>query len=153
MRRTLGTALLLAAFLPAAALAQESRRNADKEPEKNAGRPEIELKATPLIVFSPAKVTVRAEFKGGQTDYEPFYCATVVWDWDDGTTSEYTPDCPPYEAGVSAIRRYLSNTHVFQTAGRYNVRLRLKKGDKVVGGATTLVQVRGGLRDMTDPMR
>lgn len=127
--------------------AQDKAAAKDDDP-----RPEITLKVAPLIAFSPAKVTVRAEFRGGDRDYEPFYCTTIVWDWDDGTTSENTPDCAPYEAGKSEIRRYLSNTHTFTMAGRYNVRLRMKKGDKVVGGASTIVQVRAGIRDMsTDP--
>lgn len=149
MWRMLGTAIVLA-WLPTCAWAQGAHPDEGKAPDRDAGRPEIELKATPLIVFSPAKVTVRAEFKGGASDYEPYYCATIVWDWDDGTSSEYTPDCAPYEAGTSTIRRFLSATHVFQTAGRYTVRLRLKKSDKAIGGATTLIQVRGGLRDMTE---
>lgn len=132
--------------------AQDGGKDAAKASGKDAGRPEISLRVTPLITFSPAKVTVRAEFKGGARDYEPFYCTTIVWDWDDGTTSENTPDCAPYEPGTSEIRRFLSNTHTYTMAGRYNVRLRLKKGDRVVGGATTIVQVRAGIRDsIADP--
>lgn len=132
-------------------MAQDAPTRDGKGQDKDAGKPEIALKVTPLIAFSPAKITVRAEFKGGTLDYEPYYCTTVLWDWDDGTSSENTPDCAPYEPGKSEIRRYLSNTHTYQMAGRYTVRLRLKKGERVVGGATTVVQVRAGIRDMTDP--
>jgi hypothetical protein len=32
--------------------------------------------------------------------------------------------------------------------GRYQVRFKLKQGDKVVGSGTTTVQIRSGLRDM-----
>ena len=134
------------------AVAQDGGQGKPQAKDDDDARPEITLKVAPLIAFSPAKVTVRAEFRGGARDYEPFYCTTIVWDWDDGTTSENTPDCPPYESGTSEIRRYLSNTHTFTMAGRYNVRLRMKKGDKVVGGASTVVQVRAGLRDQSiDP--
>ena len=134
------------------AVAQDGGQGKPQAKDDDDARPEITLKVAPLIAFSPAKVTVRAEFRGGARDYEPFYCTTIVWDWDDGTTSENTPDCPPYESGTSEIRRYLSNTHTFTMAGRYNVRLRMKKGDKVVGGASTVVQVRPGLRDQSiDP--
>lgn len=145
MTRTLG-AVILVAMGSAAAVAQDKA----KDPEQEKNRPEIGLKVTPLISFSPAKVTVRAEFKGGALDYEPYYCTTIVWDWDDGTTSENTPDCAPYEPGKSEIRRYLSSTHTYTMAGRYNVRFRMKKGDRVVGGASTLVQVRPGIRDMSE---
>lgn len=132
-------------------VAQDGAQDKPRAKDDDA-RPEITLKVSPLIAFSPAKITVRAEFRGGARDYEPFYCTTILWDWDDGTTSENTPDCAPYEPGKSEIRRYLSNTHTFTTAGRYNVRLRMKKGDKVMGGATTVVQVRAGIRDQsTDP--
>ncbi len=156
MTRTFGAAFLVA-ICTAALVAQDrpaDRQAAGKDDKsgRDDDRPEISLRVTPLIAFSPAKITVRAEFKGGATDYEPFYCTTIVWDWDDGTTSENTPDCAPYEAGSSEIRRYVSNTHTYSMAGRYNVRFRMKKGDRVVGGATTMVQVRAGIRDMTlDP--
>ena len=36
-------------------------------------------------------------------------------------------------------------------AGRYNVRFRMKKGDRTVGGNATVVQVRPGIRDATEP--
>ena len=91
------------------------------------------------------------DIKGGALDYEPFYCTTIIWDWDDGTSSENTADCPPYESGQSEIRRYYSSTHTYCMAGRYNVRFRMKKGDRVVGGSSTVVQVRPGLRDPSEP--
>jgi hypothetical protein len=150
MMRTFAAAVLVA-MCSAGVMAQNAPARDGKGQDKDAGKPDINLKVTPLIAFSPAKITVRAEFKGGSIDYEPFYCTTVLWDWDDGTSSENTPDCAPYEPGKSEIRRYLSNTHTYQLAGRYTVRLRLKKGERVVGGATTVVQVRPGIRDMTEP--
>ena len=149
MTRTFGAAILVA-MCTAAVSAQDAGQDKPKESGKDATRPEIGLKVTPLIAFSPAKVSVRAEFKGGALDYEPYYCTTIVWDWDDGTTSENTPDCTPYEPGKSEIRRYVSSTHTYTMAGRYNVRFRMKKGDRVVGGATTVVQIRPGIRDMSE---
>jgi len=140
------TAILAGAWSVAAA-AQAPVQEKDEKAPKDEARPEIGLKVSPLIAFSPAKISVRAEIKGGAGDYEPFYCNTIVWDWDDGTTSENTPDCTPYEPGQSQIRRYYSSTHLYQMAGRYNVRFRLKKGDKTVGGNATIVQVRPGIRD------
>jgi hypothetical protein len=144
------TAVLVGAWSVAAA-AQAPGQEKDEKAPKDEARPEIGLKVSPLISFSPAKISVRAEIKGGAADYEPFYCNTIVWDWDDGTTSENTPDCPPYEPGQSQIRRYYSNTHMYQMAGRYNVRFRMKKGDRTVGGNATVVQVRPGIRDAAEP--
>ena len=150
MTRMWRTAILVGAWSVAVAAQGPAQEKNDKAP-KDEARPEIGLKVSPLIAFSPAKISVRAELKGGALDYEPFYCNTIIWDWDDGTTSENTPDCPPYEAGQSQIRRYYSSTHTYQTAGRYNVRFRMKKGDRTVGGNATLVQVRPGIRDPSEP--
>ena len=143
-------ALILTVACGVATGAQEPAQEKEGTADKEAARPEIGLKVTPLIAFSPAKVTVRAELKGGDTDYEAFYCPTIVWDWDDGTSSENTADCAPYEPGKSEIRRFYSATHTYQMAGRYNVRFRMKKGDRVVGGTSYVVQVRAGLRDPSE---
>ncbi|WP_239488465.1 hypothetical protein [Luteitalea sp. TBR-22] len=143
-------AAVLAVVSGVALAAQGSAQDKDARATRDEGRPEINIKVTPLIAFSPAKVTVRAEMKGGALDYEPYYCPTIVWDWDDGTSSENTADCAPYEPGKSEIRRYYSSTHTYEMAGRYTVRFRMKKGDKVVGGQATLVQVRAGIRDPSE---
>jgi hypothetical protein len=143
-------AAILVAACGVATAAQEPAQEKDGKAAKDAARPEIGLKITPLIAFSPAKISVRAELKGGAVDYEPFYCPTIVWDWDDGTSSENTPDCTPYEPGQSEIRRYYSSTHTYQMAGRYNVRFRMKKGDRVVGATSYVVQVRPGIRDPSE---
>jgi hypothetical protein len=141
----LRTAALLSLTFPGGAVMAYG--SADAAPSR-ADRPSITLKATPLVAFSPARISVRAELKGGADDFEQYYCSSVEWEWGDGTVSETTTDCDPYEAGKSEIRRYYSGTHTFTTAGRYQVRFKLKKGDKVVGGGVTTVQVRGGIRDM-----
>ena len=152
MRRRWAAAVLVAMCGTAGAAMARDATQEKPAAGKDEARPEITLKVAPLISFSPAKITVRAEFRGGARDYEPFYCTTIVWDWDDGTTSENTPDCAPYEPGTSEIRRYLSSTHTYTMAGRYNVRFRMKKGDRVVGGSSTVVQVRPGIRDYsTEP--
>ena len=93
--------------------------------------------------MAPSKVTLRAELVGGANDYEDFYCPTIEWDWDDGTMSESTSDCEPYEAGKSEIKRRFTIEHVFR-AGYYHVAFRLKRRDKAVAAATTTVQVQGG---------
>jgi hypothetical protein len=143
------TAVLLAlALLGTAPLVAQRQR--DEAPPKT-DRPSIVLRAAPMVAFSPARVSVRAELRGGADDFEQYYCSGVEWDWGDGTISETTTDCDPYEPGKSEIRRYYSGTHTFTTGGRFQVRFKLKQGDKVVGTGTTAVQVRGGIRDMTTP--
>lgn len=115
-------------------------------PDKKA-KPSVSLKVTPVIGFSPARMVVTAELKGGADDYEEFYCATVEWDWGDDTRSESKTDCEPYEAGKSEIKRHFTVDHTYNTAGEYRVQFRLKQKNKVVGFGSADVKVRPGIRD------
>lgn len=112
--------------------------------EEEDGEPELRLQASPRVAFAPAEILVLAELRGGPDDYEPLYCASVEWEWDDGTRSESTPDCDPYEPGVSEIRRRYSMRHRFSVGGSYEVRLNLKQRDDVVASERTTIEVRGG---------
>lgn len=108
----------------------------------------ISLKATPAIGFSPARVVVTAEVKGGPNDAEALYCASVEWIWGDDTRSESKTDCEPYVAGQSEIKRRFTLDHVYQTAGQYRVEFYLKQKNKRVLGGRTNVTVRPGVRDI-----
>ena len=123
--------------------AQNDDKN-DKDKKKGAT---LVLKATPPIAFSPAKIFVTAELKGGAWDTDEFYCPGLEWDWGDGTKSESSNDCPPYEAGKSTIEHRWSASHTFQTADSYRVQLRLLRGSKTIVGGNTSVQVKPGVRD------
>jgi hypothetical protein len=108
-------------------------------------KPSLSLKATPAVSFAPARIVVVAEVKGGANDFEDFYCPTVEWEWGDLTTSTSEADCVPYEAGKSEIKRRYTVEHRYKNPGGFRIMLRLKKGDRVVASANTLVQVRPGL--------
>jgi hypothetical protein len=136
--RTSASALALALSVSAAAHAQK-----DTKEGKDDKRPKITLKAQPIISMAPSKVTLRAELVGGANDYQEFYCPTIEWDWDDGTMSESTSDCEPYEAGKSEIKRRFTVEHVFR-AGYFHVAFRIKRHDKAIATATATVQVQGG---------
>ena len=110
-------------------------------------KPSITVRANPTAGFSPLKVVLSAEIKGGPDDFAEFYCPTIEWIWGDDTRAESTSDCEPYEAGKSEIRRRYTVTRIFQIAGNYKVEFRLKQKNKVVGAGSTNVQVRPGLRD------
>jgi hypothetical protein len=112
-------------------------------------KPSLSLKATPPISFSPAKVRVVAEVRGGADDYEDFYCPTIEWDWGDGTISENGEDCNPYEAGKSTIRRRFSAEHTFRMSGNFKVVFKLKRKTKTIAATSVSVQVRPGLREQT----
>jgi hypothetical protein len=113
----------------------------------NEKKPSISLRANPTAGFSPLKVFLAAEIKGGPDDFADYYCPTIEWVWGDDTRAESTTDCDPYEAGKSEIQRRYSVTRIFQTAGNYKVEFRLKQKNKVVGAGSITVQVRPGLRD------
>lgn len=106
--------------------------------------PELRLRASPRVGFSPAEILFIGELRGGSDHHEPFYCASVEWEWDDGTHSERIPDCDPFEPGTSEIRRRFSRRHTFEHSGRYEVRLSLKRRDDVIASVQTIVEVRGG---------
>lgn len=110
-------------------------------------RPSLSLKVAPAVAFSPARVVFVAELRGGANDYEEYYCPGVEWEWGDGTTSENSEDCDPYEDGRSEIRRRWTVEHVYRTSGTYRVYFRLERHDKVLGAANVTVQIRPGVRD------
>jgi hypothetical protein len=142
--RTGASALALALCVPLVARAQKDNKdNAGKDGDK---RPKLTLKAQPIISMSPSKVTLRAELVGGANDYEELYCPTIEWDWDDGTQSESTLDCEPYQAGKSEIKRRFIVEHLFR-AGSHHIAFRLKRRDKVLASATTTIQVQAGGAD------
>ncbi len=103
--------------------------------------PDLELRATPSLAFAPAEVVFTGRLRGGADDDERYYCVSAEWDWDDGTISESTFDCEPYEPGVSEIRRRFSRRHIFNEGGRYEIRLTLKRGDDIVATSRTAIAI------------
>jgi hypothetical protein len=149
-RRSWWIALLCfaSATLFAAAAGQDERSGGDTSRVDAARRPKLTLKAQPPVSITPARVVLTAELVGGADDYEEFYCPTTEWDWGDGTTSESTLDCEPYEAGKSQIKRRFTVEHRFinATAGSVRITFRLKRNDKVLALATANVQVQQGFQ-------
>src|SRR3954447_3938937 len=135
---------VLAATMLTAQQPSKSPKEQDKDKDK---RPTLKLTARPPLGMSPARVVLTGDLNGGPNDAEDFYCPTVEWDWGDGTTSESTSDCDPYEPGKSEIKRRYTTEHIFR-AGNYRVALRLKKRDKMISSATVVVEVRPGIRDL-----
>ena len=139
----IGGACLL--VMPALTVGAGQRAD-DKKDKDQDKRPKINLSARPIISVSPSKVSLTADLQGGPNDSEEYYCPTIEWDWGDGTMSESSNDCEPYEPGKSQIRRRYSVQHVFR-AGTYRITFRVKKRDKVLQAATTNIEVRPGVRE------
>jgi hypothetical protein len=139
----------LAALLAAGLLGTGVLPASGADAQENGKKPSLSLKASPPIAFSPARVRVVAEFRGGADDYQQYYCPTIEWDWGDGTVSENTVDCDPYEAGKSEIRRRFSAEHTYQQSGSYKVYFKLKQKTKTVVAGSVSVRVRPGIREQT----
>jgi hypothetical protein len=118
--------------------------NPPPDKEKHAT---IELRATPSIAFSPARVVVTADLLGGGEDASELYCPSIEWVWGDGTRSDEASDCDPYQPGKSEIQRHFAADRVFETSGDYRVQFRLRQKDKVVAAGSTLVKIRPGVRE------
>ena len=116
----------------------------EAKPKTEGKRPQITLKATPASGMVPVRISGVAELKGGDDDFEDYYCPTIEWTWGDGTVSESSNDCEPYESGKSQIKRKYSVTHPYKQGGHYRITFKLKQKQKVVGGANTVVQLLGG---------
>ena len=110
-------------------------------------KPSLSLKATPPVGFSPLRVRLAVDVRGGSDDYEEFYCPTIEWDWGDGTVSGNSEDCDPYQSGKSSIKRRYSIEHVFRQPGTFQVFFRLKQRDRVIAASSSNIQVRPGVRD------
>lgn len=151
--RRLAWSSALCVSLSAAVATIGAQKNGGKDAKDapDAKRPQIRLKANPIISVSPAKVTLTAEIVGGANDFEEFYCPTVEWDWGDETKSESTTDCEPYEAGKSEIKRRFTTQHIYRLSGEYRIQILLKKKDKAAAAANVNVQVRPGLNEPPRP--
>ena len=133
-----------------AALALGFAADLGAQRESDGRKPSLALRATPPVGFSPLKVRVVVDIRGGADDFADFYCASVEWDWADGTVSESSEDCEPYQAGKSTIRRRYTAEHTFQQSGSYQIYFRLKQNNRVVGSGNGTVQVRAGVREGID---
>jgi hypothetical protein len=126
------------------ALATGSASGAQKGDDK---KPSLSLRATPPVGFSPLRVRLVVDVRGGADDYADFYCPAIEWDWGDGTVSGNSEDCDPYQPGKSTIRRRYATEHVFRQPGTWQVFFRLKQRDRVIAASSSNVQVRVGVRD------
>jgi hypothetical protein len=134
-----GLLAMTACLLMTAGTALLAQSNDDRQ-----GRPRLSLRASPPVGIAPARIVLTAILDGGANDYQDYYCASVEWDWGDGTRSEASSDCDPYEAGKSEIRRRFTTERMFRRAGNNKVVIRLKQRDKEVAAATINVVIQPG---------
>jgi len=141
---------VLLTLVAAATLGFASAAVVDAQRDGDGKKPSLAFRATPPVGFSPLRVRVVVDVRGGADDFQDFYCPSVEWDWADGTVSESSEDCEPYAAGKSAIRRRFTAEHTYRQSGQYQIYFRLKQKDRVVGAGNGTVQVRAGVREEFD---
>jgi len=139
-RRTIAIGVLC---LAAAAGGHVVHAQRDSKPKEENQRPKLSLKAQPNVGIAPVRIVLTAELTGGANDFQEYYCPTILWDWADGTESESTFDCEPYEPGKSEIKRRYTVQHTFR-AGSHKVWVRLKRNDKLLASANVTIQVQPG---------
>ena len=104
----------------------------------------LELRASPQVAFSPARIVLTGELKGISSKDEELFCPEVEWDWGDGTQSTASADCGPFEPDTSETKLRYVQQHTFDYPGRFKVVLRLKRGPQLLLAGTTTLTVRAG---------
>lgn len=135
---------LCAVVVGLAVLAPSGAAGSGQQRDAEGRKPSLSLRATPTAGVSPLRVRANLELRDGSDDYADFYCPAVEWEWGDGTSSEASVDCAPYEAGKSVIQRRYTSDHVYRGAGSYRLVFKIKQRNRQVAAVSTTVTVRGG---------
>ncbi|MGE0450137.1 MAG: hypothetical protein AB7Q29_11210 [Vicinamibacterales bacterium] len=145
MSKLTPAALIASTCLVLAPIGSTAEAQRTDKPRDDNRRPRMTVRAQPQLATAPARVVLTGELVGGADDFEEYYCPTIQWEWGDGTSSESSVDCPPYESGKTQIRRRFTTQHVFRQPGNFRVFLHLKQSGRAVGSGSASVQIRPGL--------
>ena len=115
--------------------------------EDKGKKPHLDLRAAPRMAVSPAQVLFTAELMGGD-DLEDYHCPELEWDWDDGGKSEHEADCAPFQPGMQIERRFTAE-HRFVHQGTYNVKVTMRRAERVLASSRVTVTVRPGFGDVS----
>ena len=129
MLRTGGIALIHALFL----LAPYASPG---EKEKTVA---VSLKAMPRVSPAPARILFTIELEGGAD--ADVYCATLEFDWGDGTKTSQAGECPAFVPGETPVERFYEVEHTYNRKGRPVVKLSLLKDGKPLARASVNIVV------------
>ncbi len=99
----------------------------------------LSLRATPRVSPAPARVLFTASLEGG-ADVD-VYCATLEWEWGDGTKTSQEGECPAFVPGETPVERFYEVEHTYTKQARPVVRLRLLKEGKPLAQARVNIVV------------
>ena len=142
--------LVPARLLVAVALVVSAPAGWAKEEAPKGKKPKLEVRAAPRMAVSPAQILFTAELRGGD-NIEDFHCPEIEWDWDDGGKSDHESDCDPFTPGMEIERRF-TKEHVFSRQGTYNVKVTMRRADRVIASSRVTVTVRPGFGDVSGEM-
>ena len=125
---------ITACLTMAASSAGFAKKDNDDTRAEKARRPTLVLRVDRSVGIAPMRVTLTADLVGGADDYQDFYCPAIEWDWSDGTKTDTSFDCQPYQPHISRIVRHFSVEHLFEE-GEYSVTFRLKRDEKELASA------------------
>ena len=111
---------------------------------------DLTLRVNPAMAFAPARIMLTGQLKGGTGASEDLYCPTVEWEWGDGTISQSSADCEPFQPNKSEIQRSYVTSHVYKTGGEFTVKLNLKKAEKVVATGTASLNISRAIDEVGD---
>ncbi len=148
MKKFAPLALALSVVLSFAASNKSDIRDA-----KDAGKVTATLRANPPMAFAPARITLTAQLKNVSPSDADLYCPTVAWDWGDGTVSESSNDCEPFEPNKSEIQKSFVTQHIYKTGGEYIVKLMLKKAERIVAEASASLNISRAVNEGDDIIR
>lgn len=107
-----------------------------------AEKPKLSLKGFPSVGTPDTVFTFQAVLTGG-VDGEGLYCLTTEWEWEEQADASLNEvECAPYKAGETKVERVFTEEQSFRAFGAHRVRVVLRKGDKEIASAGTVVTVR-----------
>ena len=109
---------------------------AEKEKEKGIA---VSLRALPRVAIAPAFIQFSVEIEGGKD--EDIHCASLEWDWGDGSKGSTDAECPEYVAGETKVDRFFEAEHEYRRQGRPAVRVKVVKNGKPIATNTVSVVI------------
>jgi hypothetical protein len=99
----------------------------------------VSLRALPRVAVAPALIQFSVEIGGGKD--EDVHCASLEWEWGDGSKGSTGAECPEYVAGETKVERFFEAEHEYRRQGRPAVRVRVVKDGKMIATNTVTVVI------------
>jgi hypothetical protein len=99
----------------------------------------VSVRALPRVAIAPAFIQFSVEIEGGKD--EDVHCASLEWDWGDGSKGSTDAECPEFVAGETKVERFFEAEHEYRRQARLSVRVRVVKEGKPLATNTVSVVI------------